>query len=290
MIDRKNEKDILTLSKIVILFALLFFPLTVFAQETRDTAFERINRSGVIRCGYAPYPPYLIKDLETGKMSGIYAEIFEEVARQADLKIDWAEEVTMENMFAGLENRRYDVLCTPITYTVAYARQALFIPPFIYVPFYVYARKDDPRFLGADGQKKLNDPETSFIAIDGDLTSIFAKEYFPLARLMSAGGMPDASQLYLSVVTGKADAVIGEPVFAKAFMSNNPDKIVQVPGAPVRVVPATVAVAIGEHDLQSFLGTSFTSLSETGFIEKIIRKNIPNASDLMWPAAPYRHD
>ena len=40
-------------------------------EAKKETAYERVTRTGVLRCGYATWPPNVMKDPNTGKVSGI---------------------------------------------------------------------------------------------------------------------------------------------------------------------------------------------------------------------------
>ena len=72
-----------------------------------QTAYERVVETGIIRVGYVPYPPGLIKDPNTKKITGIFAEVLEEAAHNLDLKVEWTEQVGWGTMVEGLKANRY---------------------------------------------------------------------------------------------------------------------------------------------------------------------------------------
>ncbi|MCB1556441.1 MAG: hypothetical protein KDJ15_03915, partial [Alphaproteobacteria bacterium] len=49
--------------------------LTVFflgkTAHAMDSGYDRVMRTGTIRCGYIAFPPYLMQDLNTGEFSGL---------------------------------------------------------------------------------------------------------------------------------------------------------------------------------------------------------------------------
>src|ERR1039458_8039271 len=57
------------------------------------SAKDRVLKRGVIRAGYAIYPPASFKDPNTGKISGICVDVLEEAAKNLGLKVEWTEEV-----------------------------------------------------------------------------------------------------------------------------------------------------------------------------------------------------
>ncbi len=262
-----------------------FSPQSSFAEE-KESVYDRVMRTGTIRCGYQNYPPYIHKNLVTGEFEGIYPDIFHELADQAGLKIIWAEELGSDVLFESLKTGRVDILCTPLSYTVARAKHASFLMPFIYVPFYVYIRADDHRFE-KNPYESLNNENISFIVKDGDLIEILAREHFPKSQRMDNGGLTDTAQMMLSVTGKKADAIVGEPVYAGMFMRSNPGTLKRVAAKPLRVFPATAAVPLGDMKMKEFINTALLSLSDTGFIEKTIARHIENSSDLFPISKPY---
>lgn len=71
-------------------------------NHSQSGVYDRVIKSGTIRCGYLPYPPYCMKDPNTNKLSGIFVETIELVGKRLDLKIVWSDEVGYESLFAEL--------------------------------------------------------------------------------------------------------------------------------------------------------------------------------------------
>jgi len=267
----------------------LFDSRETFAAE-KESAFDRVMRTGVLRCGYQSYPPVLSKNLQTGKMEGIYPEIFEEMAKQAGIKIEWTEEAGSDTIFTSLDAGRFDAFCSPVTYTPARAKVALFTRPFVYVPFYVYVAGDDTRFDQKNAYEKMNSEAITFQVKDGDLIAILADQFFPKAKKAASAGLTEMPLMMMAVAGHKVDAIVGEPIYAGAFMRSNPGKIKRAGGAdvePLNVFPATAAVAMGEHDLHAFLDTALQGLVEGGFVRQSIARHVENGKDLFTPAKSY---
>ncbi|MCB1551812.1 MAG: ABC transporter substrate-binding protein, partial [Alphaproteobacteria bacterium] len=71
------------------------------AQAGTEKAYDRVVESGVIRCGYGISPPVMVKDPNTGVMSGLDVEIWNEIGKELGLKIEWAEEAGWGNFIEG---------------------------------------------------------------------------------------------------------------------------------------------------------------------------------------------
>src|ERR1700722_5764994 len=126
-------------------------------SSKQETAYERVTRTGTIRCGYVSWYPYFKKDLKTGEPSGMNYEIMSAVGRELNLKVEWAEEVGWGNLGEGLKTGRYDAVCTSVGPDAAKAKNFTLSRPMVYSQFYPYARVDDNRF---DGHvERINQPD-----------------------------------------------------------------------------------------------------------------------------------
>lgn len=57
-----------------------------------ESVYERVIKSGTLKCGYIPYPPAMIVDPNTGEKSGIFYEFMNEVGKRLSLKVEWVQE------------------------------------------------------------------------------------------------------------------------------------------------------------------------------------------------------
>ena len=83
-------------------------------SSNKESLYNRVMRSGKIRCGYLIYPPGCTKNPNTGKVSGIGPEAIELVAKKLGLQVEWTEEIGWSTMLEGLKTGRYDMIPTPV--------------------------------------------------------------------------------------------------------------------------------------------------------------------------------
>lgn len=267
---------------VCLLLAAFSFP--AFAAE-KESAYDRVMRTGTIRCGYIQWPSVLDKDPNTGALSGAFYDFVEEIGKQLSLKILWAEEVNYATPFEGFSSGRYDVFCGPIAPTAARSREADFTSPFAYWPFYLYVREGDTRF---DGKYEMaNDPGVKLMGYDGDYSSIIAAQDFPKAQLVSIAQLADPAQALLEISGGRADAFATDPVMADRYISHNPGKVRRVPGPPLRSLPTTIALPPDEFRLWRMLDITVQDIAGTGGIEKILDKYPGLDKHLLRTALPY---
>ena len=249
---------------------------------TAKSTLEQVASSGAIRCGYVAYPPGLIKDPNTGKISGIFPDVLEQAAHNLGLKVEWTEEVGWGTMVEGLKAGRYDMIGSPVWPTSQRVRVADFTDPIYYGGAEAYVRPDDNRF--AKGLAVLNAPEFRIATTDGEVTDAIARQDFPKAQRVSLPQLSDLSQLLLTVADGKADVTFAEPHVAYEYMKHNPGKLKPaLPGQPVRLYPNTMMLKQSDYAFRRMIDLAIAELQNNGVVEKILLKYEP------FPGAFYRN-
>ena len=259
---------------------------SAFAAD-RESVCDRVLRTGVIRVGYLSSPPGVIRDPNTGKMSGIAVEALEQAAANLQLKVQYVEEVQWGTMLEGLQTGRYEVamMCWA---DAARARQADFSIPLFYSAVNAYARPDDKRF--ANGlEAAMKDPTVRIATVDGDVTETIAKSRFPGAKTVSLPQGADIAQLMLSVSTRKADVDFEEAASAQYFLAHNPGSIKNVtPDKPVGICPNVLVYPRDQYAFKAMLDHAFEEEINLGFVERLIHAYEPFPGALLPPAVPYQ--
>lgn len=255
-------------------------------KAEKDTLYDRVMETGKIRCGYFLFPPYAIKDPNSGKLSGIFVETLEEAGKNLNLKIDWVEEVGYGTMVEGVKTGRYDLVPTGVWPNANRARYADFSVPLFYSGINVYARADDDRFT--KDVKLIDDKTVTISTIDGTVQDVMARKDFPNAKVLSHPEMSDASQILLDVTSKKADVTFIEPGLAAIFLKNNPGKVKNITGnKPIGVVGNTMMFKIGEPSFKSMLNTALSELINTGYVDRLLDKYEPAKGAYFRVAHPY---
>ena len=258
------------------------------STKSADTnaAYDRVMETKTLRCGYATWPPTAIyKDLKTNQIKGIFAEIAEEMAKGMGVKLIWVEETGWGNFIEGLESNRFDAFCAPMGANAERGTRVAFTTPMAYAPLYIYTRKDDFRF--DKDINLLNSEKYTFATIDGEMSQIMARRFFPNSKQNSLPQLADLTQLLLAVSSGKADAVFLENSLAKDFAIKNPNQIRQATKEPFSVFPIVFGVKIGDDKLQNAMNSALTEMLNQGVIDQIIEKTEPDRSVYMPVRKPY---
>jgi polar amino acid transport system substrate-binding protein len=253
----------------------------------KETTYERVIRTGEIRCAYAVYEPPLIKDPNTGQLSGIFYDVMEEIGRRLSLKINWVEEVGYGTIAEGFVTDRYDAFCNTVWPTPERSRAASFTIPLYYSPVDILVRADDHRF--DNDWSKLNDPAYIFAVKDGDVSDTFATQIFPKAKHSSIPDMSDTSQLLVDVVHNKADAAINSPELLYQFLDKNPGTLRDLtPENPINAAPNTIMIKPNQPQFKTMLDVTLQGMLNSGFIDAELQKYKSYHPIYLRDALPYQ--
>lgn len=242
---------------------------TPFAANAQESVFERVTRTGVIRCGYFTWSPFLMIDPNTKQASGIYHDVIEEIGKKLNLKIEWTEDTGQSNPFEGMKTGRFDMFCGPITPTPDRAKQVGFSRPFFYIPYYAYTRADETRFKTA---ANINDPKTKIAVIDGEFAYEIVKRDFPKASLLTLPAMSDGSSVMMSVTTKKADIFLNDSAATAVFMDKNPGQVKIATREPLRTLAAVIVLPQNDLAFKTMVDTVLDQLLEDKFVDSVIAK------------------
>ncbi len=259
----------IVLIAVVVSFNIQSSPSFSETTSRHGEVYERIMKSGTIRCGYIPYPPAMIIDPNTGEKSGIFYDVMNEIGKRLSLKIEWVQESGWGTYINDLKSDRIDMLCSAVWTNSTRAREVNHTNPLYYSAITAWARGEDNRFN--DGLESLNSNQYMIAAIDGESANVIAKDEFPKAKIFSLPELSSVSDMALSVSTGKADVAFIESYIAHGFLKNNPGSIKQV-GEPLRSYGNAMYMKKGEHDLRLMINTSIEEILNSNFLPALYRK------------------
>ena len=261
------------MKKILLSLILLTLSFPAWADDVKESAFDRIMRTGVIRCGYYVFPPVTYRDPNTGTLSGLTVDTMNYIAERASLKVEWAEEVTFGNWVPALQAKRVDAICTPMWPELPMTRAAAFSEPMFFSGLYPVVRADDERFGKSVTRERFNQPDVTFVSQEGNITSILTKAAFPNAKHYVLPPESDTTALVMSVASKKADVQLADYNAINQWNEHNEIKIKIIDQiAPVKIQQFPFSVARGEYDLLAFLNLAVKEMQYNGEMDRILRK------------------
>jgi ABC-type amino acid transport substrate-binding protein len=274
------------MKKFILSLILLTLSLPAWAGNTKESAYDRVMRTNTLRCGYFVGDPYLIKDPNTGALSGIWFDYMEAVGKALKIKIDWAEEIGLGDFGVALDSNRVDAMCLGIWVDPDRAKIADYITPISYHAAYVWVRENDDRF--DRNFDELNSSNTTITYLDGDIAASVADEDFPDAKRLTLPQLSQVNQALENVATKKADFTIFTPEIVEKFNKNRNNKLRKADiGYPIRTFPESIAVKRGETELVNLLNYTTNFLINNGKIDRILKKYESSPNSFMRTSKPY---
>ena len=274
--------------RFLVLLALCFSALStpaLAAQGAKESAFDRVMRTGTLRCAYGLTGKFVFKDTTTNEVKGVMPDIISALAESMGLEVEWTAEVGYADFAEGLKTGRYDAFCGALSETPARARVAAFTSPLFFIAYYVWGREGEDRFKN---ENDINKADVRTATTDGEVFQSITKKHFPTAKEHSLPNMTEPSLLYVSVSDGKADVVVHDSWNISLYnAANQKKKLKKLFDKPLELYPAGFAVAPGQQDLLNALNTGILSLISLEKIDVILDKWGAPPSAIYRPMKPF---
>lgn len=253
-------------------FALLLLSGGAHAADTpKESAYDHVMRTQTIRCGYAISPPVMVQDPNTKIISGLDYDVWKVIGEELDLKVEFVEEAGWGNFIEGLRTGRYDAFCSGLWADPARIKFLSLTGPVIYSFLKTYVRSDDHRFDG--NLEKVNSPDVTIPAIEGDVSVKMAQSRFPHAKIYSLPQTATVSEMIMAVQTKKADVVFLDQGMIKGFEEKNPGVLRELTGVPAPYVFSShFSVLSGEIQLRDMIDVVLRKMIDDGRMERLAKK------------------
>lgn len=235
----------------------------------KETTYERVMRTGVIRCAYISWKPYSLKNPNHPERppQGSSIDIIEAVADRLNLKVEYTEEIGWGNIGEGFATNRYDAVCTQMWPDAPKMKNFLLSLPLFYSEILPYINSGDKRFQSIDD---INQPSTRIAVLDGALTQNLAEKSFPKATLVRLSPTSSSAEYYLTLTTKKADIILGdadEIAVQKAVANLTIEKIEGL--KPIRSLPHVFAFSGNDQRFATMMNEALSQLKAEGYMKEI---------------------
>ncbi|MBL8640226.1 MAG: transporter substrate-binding domain-containing protein [Alphaproteobacteria bacterium] len=271
----------------LVVLGLCVLSIPVFAADKQySSAYDRVMDTGVLRCGYFVWAPHFVIDPLSGQKSGMIYDVIERLGKVLNLKVEWTLEYSFGTQIESLKTGKIDALCADGNWTRGTLPYLDYSVPYVFLAGYAYGLKDNPKIKGFDS---LNSPDIRFTNIDGDGSAEYIDLYFPKAKRLSMPATTDSHMLLQNILTGKADAMLNDPLSVDDFPLDMKSRLRVIGGdQPLGVAGAFVSVQKGEDKLLKMLNQGIELMNDTGMIDQILDHYDPSGKKLLRPQKRYR--
>lgn len=240
-------------------------------RDVGENAYERVLRTGTLRCAYGLWEPAVMRDPNTGEFSGLIYDFMQELGKALNIKVEYSLEVPWDSIHVALASGKADAHCAGVFATSARGRNLAFSSPLFFSPTVAFARWDDHRF--DNNLSAINDSGITVAISDDDITTEIYQQDFPLARTYELPQMAPPEELFLVVAQKKADVTLNGPSRLKTFERGNPRQVRVIPTEkPLRIFANTLAVDMKEQELVTMLDTAVNQLIDNGTMARLVEK------------------
>lgn len=241
-----------------------------------ETAYERVMRTGTLRCGYNAWEPVVTKDPATGTMGGMIPDLMDAAGKMADLKIEWTAEVDWGQISEALKTGKIDAFCNGQWSDARRGKQIAYSTPLYYMTPEIFVRADDARFPPDKvfTLEELNKAEYATGYTEGDVIESIAKSELPNVKGVPLPPLGTPADNLMMLLTKKTDMLINARIIVQMYeRANGPGKVRTLKLAtPLRVYGGVVGTDIKDGPLHRLVNSMLTEVIQSGTYPRIVGK------------------
>ena len=232
--------------------------------EQQDALLQQIKKNGVIRVCQAAYPPYNVKNPQSGEWEGLNVDIVKQIAAFLSVKIEDVDS-SFSTLIPSLLTRKCDISVAATYVTPARAEQVLFSTSYAHDTKVAFVPVNSPVHTYAE----LDQPNITIVTRSGTAEEAFAKRFFKKAKIKLTTS--DATQAHLlDVAAGRSDAAFAGRTGGIMFLKQNPNiKLRLIDDKELDPSRFALMIPAGEYHLQQYLNVSLEALKDSGKLEEI---------------------
>ena len=236
----------------------------------KESVYQRVMRTGTVRCGYSSWNPLFFIDPTSGEKRGIFHDATEEIGNRLGLKIVWQEEIGWGTIVEALKTGRVDMACAGYWLNSGRIKNLSSSSAQLYSPLYVYVRQADTRSFNS--MDDLNSDQLTSVSIDGSFENQVDAKRFPKAKPLTLPETNTNSDELETLTSGKADFLVLDSASADGYIANNPNKIRRLfPNQPAVVFPTVMLLPPEDAQFKEMIDDALRSIEYDGTLDTILK-------------------
>jgi polar amino acid transport system substrate-binding protein len=243
---------------------------TSVSAQSSEGYWQGVQKAGVLRCGAAVAPPYIMRDPATGEYSGFFADLCREFADVLQVKPQFVD-TTWDNIVAGLQAGKWD-MSLALNRTPPRAMAINFSIAAMEYQISLAYNKENPKFpAGATSVADIDKPDITLAVMSGTAQDMARSAAVKQAQVLR---LPTNDETRLALTSRRADILVDASDTNALFTQANPDWAVALNPAPAL---AKQGVAFGLPHGLSFSDVEVVDIFleekvATGHVDELIRK------------------
>lgn len=190
--------------------------------------WQKVQAAGVLRCGAAVAPPYVMRDPASGAYSGFFAELCRELADTLKVKPEFVD-TTWDNIVAGLQAGKWDVSLA-LNRTPARAMAISYSVPAMEYQISLAYNKANPKVPG--GAVSVADVDVAGLTMVVMSGTAQDKAISAAVKNATILRLPTADETRLALISRRADVLVDANDTNRLFLQSNPDWAVALEPTP----------------------------------------------------------
>jgi polar amino acid transport system substrate-binding protein len=248
----------------------------IFSAPSRadDTsAWQSVKKAGVLRCGAAVAPPYVMRDPKTGEYSGFFSDLCRNFGENVlKVKVEFVD-TTWDNIVAGLQSDKWD-LSMALNDTPEREKAISFSAPATDYNVSLVYNKNNPRIpKGASSLADIDKPGVTIAVMSGTAQDKAISAVIKQAQIMR---LPGNDETRLALMSKRADLLADANITNMLLTEAHPEWAVAIqPNPPL----AQQEVAFGVRKETSkadvdVLNAYLNQQAKSGAINRLIKTSV----------------
>lgn len=240
--------------------------------QTAEGYWQNVQKAGVLKCGAAVAPPYIMRDPATGEYSGFYADLCREFAEALKVKPEFVD-TTWDNIVAGLQAGKWDVSLA-LNRTPARAMAVQFsIPAMEYQISLAYNKNNSKIPQDAKSVADIDKEGVTLAVMSGTAQDKAISAAIKTAKIMR---LPGNDETRLALTSKRADILVDASDTNLLLTQANPDWAVALSPTPAL---AKQGVSFGlPHNMATadveVVNIFLEEKVATGHVDELIKKAV----------------
>ncbi|MFA5021779.1 MAG: ABC transporter substrate-binding protein [Patescibacteria group bacterium] len=253
------------LAVIIALWSVNKLPAAISSQK--EDTLARILKTNTLTICYATWPPSVIKDPNTGELSGFLIDAIKRIAEDASLKLAYVES-SWGGFAADINTGKCDAGVAGFYPMINRSTAVAFTQPFYFAGNNGVVKSGDNRFKKI---QDLNRADIKIAVIQGEYADTYAKKYLPKAQLLVLESSADNTAPLVAVSAGQADVGLIMADVTKGYAKTHLE-VRELFAEPYSVTPISWATRQADQQLLNFLTNGINYLESTGELDALAKK------------------
>ena len=183
-----------------------------------DATWQKVRAAGVLRCGAAASPPYVIRNATTGQYSGPFPVLCQEFGEKVlKVKVQFVD-TNWDNIVAGLQSDKWDVSLS-LNDTPERRKAISFTQPAIDYSVNFAYNKSNPKLGQITALADLDKPNLTIAVMSGTVQDKAISPIFKQARIMR---LPGFDETRMALMSKRADLLADDTVSNALLTTTHP--------------------------------------------------------------------